>query len=53
MEDQRIIQLLMGLNDAYGQARGNILMMNPLPTMDVTYSLLLQDEGQKEGYINL
>ncbi|XP_019260181.1 PREDICTED: uncharacterized protein LOC109238212 [Nicotiana attenuata] len=52
IEDQRIIQFLMGLNDAYGQASGNILMMNPLIIMDVAYSLLLRDEGQKEGYIN-
>ncbi|XP_019223774.1 PREDICTED: uncharacterized protein LOC109205516 [Nicotiana attenuata] len=52
LEDQRLIQFLMGLNDIYAQARGNILMMNPLPSTDVAYSLLLQDENQREVYAN-
>ncbi|XP_059310549.1 uncharacterized protein LOC132061883 [Lycium ferocissimum] len=52
LEDQRLIQFLMGLNDIYTQARGNILMMNPLPSMDLAYSLLLQDENQREMYTN-
>lgn len=42
----------MGLNDAYGQARGNILMMSPLPSMNFAYSFLLQDENQREVYAN-
>ncbi|KAH0665940.1 hypothetical protein KY285_027146 [Solanum tuberosum] len=45
LEDQRLIQFLLGLNDVYPQARGNILMMNPLPSIDYGYSLLLQDEN--------
>ncbi|XP_019253938.1 PREDICTED: uncharacterized protein LOC109232637 [Nicotiana attenuata] len=49
LEDQRLIQFLMGLNDIYAQARGSILMMNPLPSMDVAYSLLLQDENQRKS----
>ncbi|XP_019244321.1 PREDICTED: uncharacterized protein LOC109224189 [Nicotiana attenuata] len=52
LEDQRLIQFLMGLNDVYAQARGNILMMSPLPRMDIAYSLLLQDENQIEIYAN-
>ncbi|XP_019238463.1 PREDICTED: uncharacterized protein LOC109218541 [Nicotiana attenuata] len=52
LEDQRLIQFLMGLNDIYAQARGNILMMNPLPSIDVAYSLILQDENQREVYAN-
>ncbi|XP_075104642.1 uncharacterized protein LOC142178819 [Nicotiana tabacum] len=52
LEDQRLIQFLMGLNDTYAQARGNILMMNPLLSMDVAYSLLLQDKNQREVYAN-
>ncbi|XP_070028960.1 uncharacterized protein [Nicotiana sylvestris] len=47
-EDERLIQFLMGLNEAYGQARGNIIMMNPLPRIDQAYSLILQDENQRE-----
>ncbi|XP_049376632.1 uncharacterized protein LOC125841520 [Solanum stenotomum] len=42
----------MGLNDSYGQARGTILIMNPLPDINVAYSLLLQDENQKETYMS-
>ncbi|XP_060201797.1 uncharacterized protein LOC132630226 [Lycium barbarum] len=52
-QDQRLIQFLMGLNDAYAQARGNIIMMNPLPEMDYAYSLLLQDESQRAIYANV
>lgn len=52
LQDQRLIQFLMGLNDIYAQARGNILMMKPLPGMDVAYSLVLQDENQREIYMN-
>ena len=40
-------------NDTYAQARGNILMMNPLPNINVAYSLILQDENQKETYMVL
>ncbi|XP_070013440.1 uncharacterized protein [Nicotiana sylvestris] len=52
LEDERLIQFLMGLNYVYGQARGNILMMNPLPSLDLAYSLVLQDESQREIYMN-
>ncbi|PHT72711.1 hypothetical protein T459_23496 [Capsicum annuum] len=48
LKDQKLIKFLMGLNDAYAQERGNILMMNPLPTIDHAYSLLLQDENKRE-----
>lgn len=52
LEDQRLIQFLMGLNDAYAQARGTILMMSPFPSIDNAYSLLLQDENKREAYVN-
>lgn len=52
LEDQRIIQFLMGLNEVYSHARGNILMMNPLPSINLAYSMLLQDENQRESYVN-
>ncbi|KAM3328352.1 hypothetical protein P3S68_033044 [Capsicum galapagoense] len=35
LEDEKLIQFLIGLNDLYAQARGNILMMNPLPNINV------------------
>ena len=31
LQDQRLIQFLMKLNDEYRQTRSNIIMMHPLP----------------------
>ncbi|XP_049391368.1 uncharacterized protein LOC125855657 [Solanum stenotomum] len=53
LEDQRLVQFLMGLNYTYGQARGTILMINPLPSINSAYALVLQDENQKEAYVNV
>lgn len=36
----------MGLNDSYEQARSQILMMVPLPTLNKAYSLLIERERQ-------
>nr|XP_016455842.1 PREDICTED: uncharacterized protein LOC107779857 [Nicotiana tabacum] len=40
-----------GLNDAYTTVRSNILMLTPLPSVNQTYSLLIQDEKQREIHI--
>ena len=37
-EKQKLVQFLMGLNDSYNVIRGNILMMNPLPSISQTTS---------------
>lgn len=50
--DERLIKFLMGLNDAYSQARGNILMISLFPDINHAYSLILQDEHQRETYVN-
>ncbi|XP_009797574.1 uncharacterized protein [Nicotiana sylvestris] len=47
-DDERLIQFFMGLNETYTQARSNILMINPLPTVNHAYSLLMQHENQRE-----
>ncbi|XP_076918652.1 uncharacterized protein LOC143579153 [Bidens hawaiensis] len=47
-EDQRLVQFLMGLNPSYDNVRGNILMMQPLPSINQAYALLIQDENQRE-----
>ncbi|XP_076882896.1 uncharacterized protein LOC143531495 [Bidens hawaiensis] len=47
-EDQRLIQFLMGLNSCYDSVRGNILMMQPMPSISQAYALLIQDENQRE-----
>ena len=38
----------MGLNEVYTVIRGNILMMNPLPSTAQAFSLLIQEEKQRE-----
>ena len=47
MHNQKLLQFLMGLNDSYEQARSQILMMVPLPTLNKAYSLLVERESQR------
>ncbi|XP_074375255.1 uncharacterized protein LOC141717027 [Apium graveolens] len=47
-QDQRVIQFMMGLNDTCSIMRGSILMRSPLPTVSQAYSLILQEESQRE-----
>ena len=47
-EEQRLIQFLMGLNGSYTAIRGSILMMTPFPSMSQVYSLLIQEERQRQ-----
>ncbi|XP_069144064.1 uncharacterized protein [Solanum lycopersicum] len=47
-QDRRLIQFLMGLNEAYTIIRGSILMMKPLPSMGQAFALLIQEEKQRE-----
>jgi len=47
-QNQKLLQFLMGLNDDYNSVRGNILMMNPLPSIGHVYSMLIQEEKQRE-----
>ncbi|XP_058189604.1 uncharacterized protein LOC131307214 [Rhododendron vialii] len=44
---QCTIKFLMGLNGVYIAARGQILLMEPLPTVNKVYSLIIQDEKQR------
>ncbi|XP_070008012.1 uncharacterized protein [Nicotiana sylvestris] len=43
-EEDRLHQFLMGLNDTYVSVRSNLLMMQPPPSLDSAYNILLQDE---------
>lgn len=47
LQRQKLYQFLMGLNDNYGQARSQILMMTPLPSLNQAYALIISDESQK------
>lgn len=42
------MKFLDGLNDNFKQAKGNILMMNPLPSLEQAFSLIAQDEKQRD-----
>ena len=41
------MQILLGLNESYSQIQGQILLIDPLPSINKVYSLLIQDERQK------
>lgn len=40
-EDRRLIEFLMKLNDNFEMIRGNILVMNPLPSISHAYRMLM------------
>ncbi|XP_076934250.1 uncharacterized protein LOC143600440 [Bidens hawaiensis] len=48
-EDQRLIQFLVGLNPSYDMIRSNILMMQPLPSIDNAYGILIQEENTERN----
>lgn len=48
---KRLLQFLMGLHESYSAARGQILMMNPFPTLPQAYSLIKQEEKQRQGFV--
>ncbi|XP_019241771.1 PREDICTED: uncharacterized protein LOC109221776 [Nicotiana attenuata] len=51
-QNRRLIQFLMGLNEVYTVVQGSILMTNPLPSVAQAFSLLIQEEKQREGRPN-
>ncbi|XP_024029980.1 uncharacterized protein LOC112094098 [Morus notabilis] len=46
-QTQRTNQFLMRLNPVYAGARGQILLMDPLPPVNKVFSLIIQDEKQQ------
>ncbi|XP_019257822.1 PREDICTED: uncharacterized protein LOC109236047 [Nicotiana attenuata] len=47
LEEDKLYQFLMGLNEIYVSVRSNLLMRQPLPSLDIAYNILLQDESQR------
>lgn len=47
LQKQRLLQFLMGLNDGYRNACGQILMKTTSPNVNQAYALIIQDECQK------
>jgi len=46
-EEMRLGQFLMGLNENYSAIRGQIMLMQPLPTVKKAYSLLCKEKKQR------
>ncbi|XP_075088257.1 uncharacterized protein LOC142170281 [Nicotiana tabacum] len=44
LHQQRVIQFLSGLNDSYDQERRQILMKANAPSLNQTYTMIIQDE---------
>ncbi|KAF8410438.1 hypothetical protein HHK36_002967 [Tetracentron sinense] len=47
-KQERLMQFLMGHNETYSAVRGQLLLMDPLPTIKKANSLTLQEEKQRE-----
>jgi len=47
-QNKKLLQFLMGLSLDYNTIRGNILMMCPLPSISQVYSMLIQEEKQRD-----
>ena len=41
LQKLKLFQFLMGLNDSYNQARSQILLMSPLPSINQAYAMSL------------
>ena len=41
---ERVLQFLMGLNDSFFTVRAQILLMDPLPSINKVFSLIIQEE---------
>lgn len=50
--NRKLLQFLMGLHDSNATVRGQILLMNPLPTVSQAYAFVKQDEKARQGYQN-
>ncbi|GJV13486.1 cysteine-rich receptor-like protein kinase 8, partial [Tanacetum coccineum] len=48
---KRLIQFLMGLDECYSNIRGQILLLQPLPSVAKAYGMIRQEEKQREGVL--
>ncbi|KAB2626240.1 hypothetical protein D8674_017900 [Pyrus ussuriensis x Pyrus communis] len=46
-ERNKLMQFLIGLNDSYSVVRGQLLLINPLPTVRQAYASISQEENQR------
>lgn len=46
-QSEYVMQFLMGLNETYTHARGQVLLMEPIPPITKVYAMLSQEETQR------
>ncbi|KAL5545588.1 hypothetical protein UlMin_005275 [Ulmus minor] len=46
-QKEYVMQFLMGLNESYAQIRAQVLMMDPFPSINHVFSLVIQEEIQR------
>ena len=46
--EECVMSFLMGLNDTYTAVSGQIMLMDPIPSLSKVFSLLVQDEKQRK-----
>lgn len=49
LQKMKLFQFLMGRNESYNQARGQILLVSPIPIVNQACAMLLSDESQKSA----
>ncbi|OIT21936.1 hypothetical protein A4A49_55608, partial [Nicotiana attenuata] len=53
IQQQRLVQFLSGLNESFAQAKGQIMLMIPTPTINEAYRMVVQDESQRAKTMNI
>lgn len=51
-EEDKVLQFLIGLNEGYDSIRSQILLLDPLPTVNKTYSMVIRVEEQRELHLS-
>ncbi|CAA0823109.1 Unknown protein, partial [Striga hermonthica] len=51
--EMKLMQFLMGLNEVFEPVKNQILLLEPLPTINKAYSMLLKVEKQKGLYAGM
>ncbi|GMI65892.1 hypothetical protein HRI_000258500 [Hibiscus trionum] len=46
-QKEQVLQFLMGLNDFYAHVRGQILLLDPMPSINKVFALVTQEESQR------